>query len=41
MLDGFLVTADQEVLKLKKVGNVQIITAAEFARQLGWSPDTN
>lgn len=35
----YLVTADQEILKLKKVGNVEIITAAEFARRLGWSPD--
>jgi putative PIN family toxin of toxin-antitoxin system len=34
----YLVTADQEILRLKKVGNVAIITAAEFARQLGWSP---
>lgn len=35
----YLVTADQEILKLKKVGNVEIITAAEFARRLGWSPN--
>lgn len=35
----YLVTADQEILKLKKVGNVTIITAVEFARQLGWSPE--
>lgn len=35
----YLVSADQEVLKLKKVGNVKIITAAEFARLLGWSPE--
>ena len=35
----YLVTEDQEVLKLKKVGNVTIITAADFARRLGWSPD--
>ncbi len=34
-----LVTEDQEILKLKKVGNVKIITAVEFARQLGWSPE--
>lgn len=34
----YLVTADQEILKLKKVGNVAIITAAEFARILSWSP---
>ena len=32
----YLVTDDQEILKLKKVGNVEIITAAEFARRLGW-----
>ena len=32
----FLVTADQEILKLEKVGNVSIISALEFARQLGW-----
>ena len=31
----FLVTADQEILKLKKVGNVTIISAQEFVRQLG------
>ncbi len=36
---NYLVTADQEILKLKKVGNVTIITAAEFARLLGWSPE--
>lgn len=35
----YLVTADQEILKLKKVANVEIITAAEFARRLGWSPN--
>ena len=35
----YLVTADQEILKRKKVGNVAIITAAEFARLLGWSPE--
>ena len=34
-----LVTDDQEVLKLKKVSNVEIITAAEFARRLGWLPN--
>ena len=34
----YLVTADREILKLKKIGNVTIITAAEFARHLGWSP---
>lgn len=34
---NYLVTADQEILKLKKVGNVEIITAIEFARLLGWS----
>lgn len=35
----YLVTADQEVLKLKKVRNMTILTAAEFARLLGWSPE--
>ena len=35
----YLVTADREILKLKKIGNVTIITAAEFARCLGWSPN--
>ena len=35
----YLVTADREILKLKKIGNVTIITAAEFARRLGWSPE--
>ena len=34
----YLVTEDQEVLELKRIGSVQIITAAEFARILGWSP---
>lgn len=35
----YLVTADREILKLKKVANVTIITAAEFARRLGWVAD--
>lgn len=35
----YLVTADREILKLKKVANVRIITAVEFARLLGWSVD--
>lgn len=35
----YLVTADREILKLKKVANVRIITAAEFARRLGWSAE--
>lgn len=35
----YLVTADKKVLKLKKIGNVKIITAAEFARLLGWSAE--
>lgn len=35
----YLVTADREILKLMKTGNVRIITAAEFARLLGWSAD--
>ena len=35
----YLVTADKEILKLKKVRGVQLITAAEFARLLGWSPE--
>ncbi len=34
----YLVSADRELLKLKKVGNVTIITAMEFSRLLGWSP---
>lgn len=37
VVDTMTVTADQEVLKLNNVGNVTIITAAEFARLLGWS----
>lgn len=35
----YLVSADREILKLKKVGNVTIITAMEFARLLGWSAE--
>ena len=35
----YLVTADKLMLKLRKVGNVTIITAMEFARLLGWSPE--
>ena len=35
----YLVSADRKILKLQKVGNVSIITAAEFARRLGWSAD--
>jgi putative PIN family toxin of toxin-antitoxin system len=35
----YLVSADHEVLNLKKVGSVKIITAAEFARLLGWKAE--
>lgn len=35
----YLVSVDRELLKLKKVGNLTIITAMEFARLLGWSPE--
>ena len=37
---NYLVSADKEVLKLKqkKIGNLKIITAVEFARLLRWSP---
>lgn len=35
----YLVSADREILKLKKIGNVTIVTDLEFARQLGWSSD--
>lgn len=34
----YLVSGDRKILQLKKVGNVTIITAAEFARLLGWFP---
>lgn len=37
----YLVTADREILKLKKVGHVRIVTAAEFARLLGWSAESD
>ena len=36
---NYLVSADNELLKLKRVGTVKIITAAEFARLLAWSPE--
>ena len=36
---NYLVSADTEVLKLKRIGTIKIITAIEFARLLAWSPE--
>ena len=36
---NYLISADNELLKLKRVGTVKITTAAEFARLLTWSPE--